>query len=317
MRNGTQTNREHTIARVDGYHCGEHDNYCIYASDRPLKTNRHYDKFEDGSDVEKALIGIEWETQNWGITSSVIYANVLRDIVFSPFHKDLWKIESDSSLRRNCDSSAECISQPMTKAYIRNHYRDFKYMWEKAEAFGISCDRTGQCGMHTHISNFCFGRDKKTQDEAIRKFCYIINKHFDFMVRLFYRNPSVTGYCSKMNSFTDKAYAKKVNLANAENDHYVCINLGHYEEGKNIELRLVGGQKNYACFRNTMESVFFLIDRCKTISWSDADDIVKVFKGCNRYVFDRIKTYVHQNGLISSEQVQAISENLDLTERFL
>ena len=65
----------------------------------------------------------------------------------------------------------------MTKAYIRNHYRDFKYMFEKAEAFGISCVRTGSCGMHTHISNFCFGRDKKTQDEAIRKFLYIINKH--------------------------------------------------------------------------------------------------------------------------------------------
>lgn len=305
MRNGTQKAREHTIARVDGYHHGDYENYCVFASDRPLKTNEYYTFFDDGKSVEKALFGFEVETQNWGITDQTIYANVLRDICFAPFHKDLWKIERDGSLVHGCDSSAECITQPMTKAYIRNHYRDFRYMWEKFGSLGVSADKTGCCGMHTHINKFCFGRDKKTQDEAIRKFLYIINKHYDLMVYLFYRNPSVTGYCPKMHKMTNKEYVKNVSLAYFNDDHYVCINMGHYNQG-HIELRLVGGQKNYACFRNTVESVFHIIEACKSVSWSNLDDITKIFSGCNQYVFDRLKTYCFENGKITMEQLEEI-----------
>lgn len=305
MRNGANVARQHTIARVNGYHHGDHEKYCIFTSDRPLEcTNEYYTNFIDGSPVEKALYGFEWETQNWGICNQTIYANVLRDIVLQPFHDELWKIEDDCSLR-GADSWAENITQPMTKAYIRNHYRDFRYMWEKASAVGIDCERTGDCGMHIHISNYAFGRNQKSQETAIRKFCYIINHHYDFFLYALYRNPEVRHYCKKMYDFDDKEYCKTFDMDYQENDHYVCINLGHYDEG-NIELRLVGGQKDFPCFRNTFEVVFHIMEAVKTLSWNDCDDLVKIFMGCNQYVYDRLNTYVKGANQISERQCNEI-----------
>ena len=125
------------------------------------------------------------------------------------------------------------------------------------------------------------------------------------MVYLLHRNPSVTGYCPQMQRMTDKDYVKKVNLSSFDDDHYVCVNMGHYEEG-NIELRLVGGQANFPCFRNTMECIFHIIEACKNVSWSDLDNVVRIFSGCNQYVFDRLKSFVRDNGQISAEAVEAI-----------
>ena len=39
-----------------------------------------------------------------------------------------------------------------------------------------------------------------------------------------------------------------------------------------------------------MESVFFLCQRVQSISWKDCDNVEKVFKGCNQYVFDRLQS---------------------------
>lgn len=302
MRKEATKTRQLKIARVVGYHCGDHEKYLVFASDRPVEADENYRLLSDGTLMP--MYGIEVETQGWGITNQTIYGNVLKHICMENFHEDLWKIEEDGSLRRRAEAYAECITQPMTKAYIRNHYRDFKAMFDWFKVMGISCDKTGDCGMHTHISNTCFGREKKTQDEAIKKFIYIVNRHYDLMRSLVYRrldNDGTTHYFGQMNVDGIKDW----DLSNGYDDHYVCINLGHYDEG-NIELRLVGGQKNFPCFRNTMESVFHLVEVSKKISWNDCDDIVKIFKGCNQYVFDRLSSYVREQGHISQEQLDKI-----------
>ena len=301
MRKEGKKAREVNVERVHGYHRGYHERNLVFSSDRPIEADADY-VLSDGTMMP--MFGLEVETQNWGIKDQTIYANVLKGICMQHFHKDLWKIEADVSLAENCDSSAECITQPMTKAYIRNHYRDFKAMFEWFGNLGVSCDRTGDCGMHTHISNVCFGREKKTQDEAIRKFVYIVNVHYELMMRLFHRRKDAEGstyYFSRM----DVDNIRNIDLNRFGNNHNVCINLGHYSEG-NIELRLVGGQRNFPCFRNTMESVFHIIEASKRISWADCDDVVKVFSGCNNYVFDRLATYVRDDGCISAEQLEEI-----------
>ena len=308
MRKEAKQTRNITVERVHPYHCGDYQRKLVFSSDRPLEANEDYTLVSDGSLLP--LIGIEVETQNWGISDKTIYANVLKGICFKTFHEELWKIERDGSLDTTCDSSAECITQPMTKAYIRNHYRDFKTMFEWFKALGIKCDETGDCGMHTHISNTFFGREKKTQDEAIRKFVYIVNRHYDLMRNLVYRRLDSDGstfYFSRMPITMDEA--KTLDLSSGWDNHHVCINLGHYEEG-NIELRLVGGQKDFPCFRNTMESLFHILETVKRISWADCNDVVKVFSGCNQYVFDRLNTYVKESGNITEEQLSAIRQTV-------
>jgi hypothetical protein len=157
--------------------------------------------------------------------------------------------------------------------------------------------------MHVNISRGYFGRTDKAQTEAVRKLYYIVNHHYDLCCALFHRDSSRTGYCSRMRADLD--YCKTLDLGSHFSNHGVSFNLGHWNSGR-VEIRLVGGQKNYACFRNTMESVFHLCDAVKTLSWAECDDLTKVFSGCNQYVYDRLKSYCRTAGTITDDQLAAI-----------
>jgi hypothetical protein len=99
----------------------------------------------------------------------------------------------------------------------------------------------------------------------------------------------------------DYSMAKWMDLDNMDGSHGNCLNYSHYGAGR-IEIRLVGGQKNYACFRNTMETVFHVVERCASISWADCDNIAEIFKGCNQYVYDRLESMCG----LSDDTLQAI-----------
>jgi len=296
MRTECRQERTVNVERIHCYHGGDFESNKVFASDRPSETDSMY-RLPDGT--LPAVMGIEEETEGWGITNKYAYATILRHC-FRTFPEDLWKIESDSTLNGG-DCGAECITQPMTRAFIRNHYRDFKAMFEQFELFGIDCARSGNCGQHVHISLTCFGRTKATQDEAIRKLYYIVNRHYRLMLALLYRREDRQRWCGRM----DPDVAWTMDLERMDCSHGNGFNGSHYING-NVELRIPGGQKNYPCFRNTMESIFQLIDAAKTISRKDCDDVTKVFAGCNQHVFDRLRTYCRERGTISEEELAAI-----------
>ena len=297
MRSECREERRVELENIHAYHHGNYQKHYIFASDRPCETDEHYHLIKDGT--LPAVIGIELETECWGIVNRMVYANVLK-IAFQNFHKDLWKIESDCTLDGG-DVGAECITQPMTKAYIRNHYRDFKAMYQMFEQFGVDNARTGNCGQHAHISLTCFGRTKATQDEAIRKLYYIVNKHYDLICSLLYRRADCQDWCGRM----DYSIAWSMDLTRMSGSHGNSFNGSHYSNG-NIEIRIPGGQKDFPCFRNTMESIFHLLDAVKNISRKDCDDVTKIFAGCNQYVYDRLNSYVRNAGHITVEQLNAI-----------
>lgn len=290
MRKECKQQKTVELARVQGYHEGGnwHDETYAYigfkarkyfTSDRFIVLNENFER-PDGQPLQG--FGLEIETECSTIMNQTVLAEIYENVIFKHFPADLFKMQNDGSLGGR--TSAECITQVMTKAFIRNHYRDFKLMYNTYfKSLGISCD-SGNCGMHTNISNAVFGKTKKTQDEAIRKLFYIVNKHFDLCCKLFHRTGH-THYCSQMN-YSD---AKTMDLNSFSSNHGVCFNLGHYDAGR-IELRLVGGQKDFGCFRNTLEAVFFLCERVRSISWADCDNIAKIFSGCNQYVYDRLKS---------------------------
>ena len=227
-------------------------------------------------------IGLEVETTCNTIDDSDVLAEVIDKMVFSHFPEDLWKFQKDGSLSGH--SSVECITQVMTIAFIRNHYKDFKLMYDHYfKHLGIKCNSS--CGMHTNMSNALFGKTQEAQEEAIRKLFYIVNRWYEITCPLFNRRIDATQYCRRMN-YED---AKTMDLHSFCSNHGVCFNLGHIDEGR-IELRLVGPQTSFGCFRNTMECVFFLINRVRTIKWEDCDDVYKIFQGCNQYVYDRLRT---------------------------
>lgn len=313
MRQDAKKVKPSDISSIQGYHAGGNFHNEAYAfdgfvrnwyfnSDRKIELDDHFNR-ADGQPLQG--FGLEIETECRGINNRSVLAEIMTKVILTRFKfgTDMWKLQSDGSL--GGDSSVEVISQVMTKSRIRNDYATYKTMFnEYFPALGISADsfRTA-CGMHVNVSNACFGKTRETQEQAIRKLYYIINKHYDFFVRAFYRCPSKTHWCGRM----DYSVAKTMDLNHASASHGNCMNLSHYRAGR-IEIRLVGGQKDYFCFRNTMETVFHVVERCRTISWEKCDSLAEIFKGCNQYVYKRISTECA--GLIPSADMEIIRENV-------
>ena len=315
---------------VQGYHAGRNSyDYEAYAFEG-FKSNKYFtsDRFipldanhqrTDGKPIKG--FGLEIETECWSVKEHNAVADLLHKIVFSTFPDDLFKLQYDSSLGvdQEVDSwgdvevagaiGVECITQIMTKQFIRNHYRDFKLMYDTYfRRFNFSCSETGNCGMHVNVSNAIFGDTRQKQIEAIRKLHYFINKNYDFACNLFCRDTDHTGYCEEM------YYGDAKNMDIYGGSHGTCMNYSHFDAGR-IEIRLVGGQSTYVQFRNTMETVFFLCDRVKKISWDELDDMTRVFKGCNQYVLKRLESYscrYHLGDALETIKKNVKEENLEL-----
>lgn len=311
MQKKNKTRKTAAITTVQGYHGGNFSGEAYafqgfqsnkyFTSDRYIPMSAQYARV-DGKPLKG--YGLEIETECQGITNTTVLAEVLNKVVFSHFPADLFKLQRDGSLEG--DSSAECITQIMTKEFIRNNYANFKLMYDTYfRSFGISCG--DNCGMHVNISRGAFGRTDEAQAQAVRKLYYIVNRHYDFCCALFARNRRNTCYCGKMRADLD--YVKSMPMQQSCS-HGFSFNLGHWDSGR-IELRLVGGQLTYGSFRNTMESVFFLVDRVKDLSWSDCDDLAKIFTGCNRYVYDRLQSKCREAGTITDAQIAAIQATVD------
>lgn len=297
----------HENYAFDGFDAG---NYYIN-SDRKIKLNEHFQR-ADGQPLQG--YGLEIETVCDGIVSDPALAEVYRKIVFPVFKfGDVqFKMQEDCTLRGH-KSSAEVITQVMTKSRIRNDYAAYQTMFDVYfPAFQISADsfRT-TCGMHVNISNACFGTDIQKQQEAIRKFYYFVNKHYDFSLCMFYRDPQRTGYCGQQPYDIARNIVLEGNDIGQWHGGPSAVNLSHYDAGR-IELRIVGGQKKYYTFRNTMECVFWLVERVRTASWQDLDSIVKMFKGCNQYVLKRLEDCHLSADDFAAIEAAVKPENLEL-----
>lgn len=297
------------IKTLSSYHGSRFESLKGFNSDRVIKLNPDYTVSSDNTastlSIAKAGtrfkgFGLEWENvstiaPNVGTT---IYVNLLQLMMDKAgFPADFWRMESD------CTVSAECITQTFTKSWLRNNYKCWKALYTLCESFKVTTN-SNRCGMHVNVDVSNFGGDKETQQKNIRKLSYLINRHYDFFCIALHRDITNTGYCGQMS--TSKDYWKSFNFETATNDHYVSMNLSHVARQNRVEIRLVGGQKDYFGFRNTMEMIFHIIERVGKCSWDDLDDLEKVFKGCNSYVYKRLSTDCLNAGVIRQETVEKI-----------
>ena len=317
MRNENRTeNQAIERANLQGYHGARtaenssvnyafrgFDSNKYFTSDRTIKCDANFNRL-DGKPLKG--YGLEIETgfnlarSTNDTQAQTVLANLFKASVFPIFPADLFKQQMDSTI-----TGTECITQVMTKEFIRNNYKNFKTMFnDYFPMYGVNC-ADGRCGMHVNVSVGLLGTTAKIQEESCRKLFYIINRHYGFFKVAFARTGSTT-WCGQM----PYENARTMNVHCMSDSHGNCFNGSHFDEGR-VEIRLVGGQKNYACFCNTMETIFHLIGRLKDLSWKQCDDLVAIFSGCNKYVFDRINTKCKDAGTISADDCARIAETVN------
>ena len=317
-RQGITNYESPTIKHISGYHHSTFKLLCFYNSDRKIKVNPvDFTVSEDNSKSALTIVkagqrfkgfGLELENVSESLTRAGmdVYVNLLY-LIFAKagFDEDFFRTEED------CTVDAECVTQIFSKTWLRNHYKCFKAMYELFNEFHISTS-SSRCGMHVNFDLANLGESHEKQIENARKLGYVINKHYALM-RVAFARGRETSYCRQMS--TDMDFWKNTSLDRFYNDHGCSYNLGHIRQNR-VEIRLVGGQRNYVCFRNTMETVFHIIDRVCKLSWTDLDDVTKLFKGCNHHVFNRLSDDCLRNGVITSEDVETIRATVK-DERFL
>ena len=305
MRKEAKTRRPIIITGQQDYHNG-HFNCEEYATEG----------FEDGfkvftsdrtapADGTAKTYGPEIELES-NIDNPTVLAAVLEKIVFPIFPKGLFKHQYDGSLGGN--TSTEVICQPMTKAFIRNHYNDFKTMWTFLKSLGTVPGAS--CGMHVNIGLPCFGTTREKQEAAIVRLHNYISNNYRAACVLFKRDPDNTYYCSRraaVRTFADLSFS---------NDHHAMTNYSHIEAGAaaRVEIRLIGPQKSFAAFRNTFEVVFHLVDAAR--NGRDFTDPVRLWSGCNECVLDRLEDLYCAGGLTlpQYEAIKARSKNSGIQE---
>lgn len=295
---------------VMGYHGSRHQSLKVFTSDRYHALTEKDKAY--GLEIELNCTWLDvHDTSSQGRES---IGALLQEVVFKDFPKDFVRWEVDGSIE-----GAECITQCMTKEFIRNNYPKFKNLFDVyLPKFGMTPNI--KCGMHTNISWANFGINEEKRIETAKKLYYFINKNFRLCCGLFARSESRTVYCGRMDSNVTISRAKEIDFHDFYDNHHVCINFGHVyerrESARRVELRLVGGQTKYNQFRNTMETVFFLIDALKRVSWESLDKMDVVFKGCNKYVLSRLDL-CRQNGLLSNSDYQKIKEKSDTETEYI
>lgn len=259
--------------------------------------------------------GLEIETGCDGILSDRAYATVLKNVLFPILPEGFFKLQRDGSLSGR--SSAEIISGVATKEAWRNMYPALKQMFnEFFPLFDIHADAEHGCGMHVNISRGLLGKTEEAQTETAKKLLYFVNHNYNFCCKLFNRKGD-TYYCSQMFSGSPSEMWAEIDRRfdglKGENNHGLCFNLSHWDAGR-LEIRLVGGQEKYGTFRNTMETIFFLLPRLIKLQRKDLDNLGKVFTGCNKYVYDRLSTRCRD--YIQGEDLARVIETLTDEEYF-
>ena len=290
-----------------GYGADNHEQYAFmgysknlfFVSDRAKELDENFVPLD--SNVILKGYGLEIET-NFVYGDHAMCANIVKYALSPIFPKHLFKTQADCTI-----TGCEIITQVMSKEFIRNNYRNFKQMWEEIfPAFGITT-QNDDCGMHVNVSLALLGTTPESQEENVRKLYYFINKNYNLCKVLFNRVNS-TEYCRQM----PYENAKTMDVHNMPSSHGNCFNGSHFDAGR-IEIRLVGGQKNFACFRNTLETIFHLVNAIKGLKWKDLDDMTKVFAGCNNYVFDRL-TRARNEGRLTSADIEKIESTVKAVE---
>jgi len=300
-------------AFISGYHRASYERKLYFTSDRVIEYAND-DDYTNGilpNGQPAKAVGCEFECECYGINNSSILANVVKNALMPLIPKDFVKCESDCSLSGN--TSVEMPTQQGTKEFWRNHYANFKQFIESMPLYGLTSGTS--CGMHANVSRGLFGKTAKDQRNNMLKVYYLINKDanaYKFWANVLSRDTNHADYCRPMANYNKSDLQR---IANDESislnmfgngSHAYCLNYSH---ANRLEIRLVGNfDANFKKWVNTMECVFFLIESVKATAWRDLDDIVKVFKGCNQYVLNRLSLLV-QRGVLSHDDYNAIKAN--------
>ena len=168
----------------------------------------------------------------------------------------------------------EIVSHPMTLEYHMSKM-NWKEVFEKALEMHYASHNTSTCGFHIHCSRYAFGEDSYTQDAAIGRVVFFVEKHWNELVRFSRRHAdALERWAARYATISPTTKETFKKAKDKRMGRYVAVNLENYET---IEFRLFRGTLRYETFIATLQLVSEICNAAismsdkemENLSWSD------------------------------------------------
>lgn len=255
------------------------------------------------NDSNKLFYGVEIEVDDGGEDNS--YAKSITEYLEDGRQKFVYA-KHDGSL----SEGFEIVSHPATMDYhMRAHYKD---AFRRAIALGYRAHQTDTCGLHVHVGRKGLGDSYEERELTIMKILYVVEKHWDKMVRFSRRSNEkleewanrYLEYSTDRNECLNSTYdgAKKLHEMAKGGDRYKAINLNN---DNTIEFRLFRGTLKYNTFIATLQFVDVIcniakessVQRIVALTWDDILEASKEYKELMQYYIERkLFTFAESDG---------------------
>lgn len=207
----------------------------------------------------------------------------------------------DNELRYAYDGSVnagfEIISEPHTIKAFYTQKQKFINMLNYLASLGYTSHKSGDCGLHIHISRRFFGKTRDIQDTAIAKIMTFYDENWDNIVKISRRE--YFGYCSKNEKRTtynnkgyidDNFHSWKKNAKRHNGCHGDALNNSNTST---FEFRLGRGTLNPLSFFAWIDFTLTIARNSKrlTIEKIKSNDIISWLGGISestaRYIYNR------------------------------
>ena len=149
------------------------------------------------------------------------------------------------------DDGFEMVSHPMTLDYHINTM-NWKEVFSHAVEMGYRSHQTNTCGLHIHVNRNAFGDSYSQQEEVISRIVYIIENHWNELVKFSRRTEyNLARWANRYGIMT----TAKETYKSAKDKHcgrYVAVNLNN---DHTIEFRMFRGTLNHNTFVATLQLV--------------------------------------------------------------
>lgn len=194
----------------------------------------------------------------------------------------------------------EIVTHPMTLEY-HLHKMPWKEVTDTAKKLEYISHQSDTCGLHIHVNRTTFGADSETQDEAIARVLYFIEKNWGEMLIFSRRTQEQLERWARRYGYKDQPKEVLEHAKQGYGRRYTCVNL---TTDSTIEFRIFRGTLKLNTLYATLQLVNHICDvavsmsddEVRHLSWSrfveriTEPELIRYLKERRLYINDSIET---------------------------
>jgi len=161
----------------------------------------------------------------------------------------------------------EIVTHPMTLDYHLNTM-PWKEITDKARDLDYTSHQAKTCGLHIHVNRTAFGEDTSTQDAAIARVLYFVERNWNELLIFSRRTQKQLENWARRYGYKDEPCEMLEHAKKGSIGRYACVNLTNYST---IEFRIFRGTLKI----NTIFATLQLVNRICEVAICLSDEEIR------------------------------------------